>query len=112
LLGSQTGPAVYLGDPCWTFQASALGTTVSEILEVSNSGNSTLTISNFAITGTNAADFTQENNCPASLAPGAYCVISLSFTASVLGPETAYVMITDNAVGSPHNIYAIGVGQN
>jgi hypothetical protein len=71
-----------------------------------------LTISNFAITGTNAADFSQTNNCPASLAPGGFCVISLSFKASVLGPETAYVMITDNAVGSPHNIYAIGVGQN
>lgn len=112
LLSSQNGPGVYLGNPCWTFPASTIGTTVSENIELSNSGNSALTISNFAITGTNAADFSQTNNCPASLAPGAFCVISLSFKASVLGPETAYVMITDNAVGSPHNIYAIGVGQN
>ena len=112
LLGSETGPGVYLGNPCWTFAASKLGTIVTENIELSNSGNSALTISNFAITGTNAADFSQTNNCPASLAPGGFCVISLSFKASVLGPETAYVMITDNAVGSPHNIYAIGVGQN
>jgi hypothetical protein len=112
LLGSQNGPGVYLGEPCWTFPASTLGTTVTENVVLSNSGNSDLTISNFAITGTNAADFSQTNNCPASLAPGAFCSISLSFTASVLGPETAYVMITDNAVGSPHNIYAIGVGEN
>lgn len=112
LLGSQTGPGVYLGNPCWTFAPSKLGTTVTENIEFSNSGNSDLTVTNFAITGTNMADFSETNNCPASLAPGAYCVISLSFTASMLGPETAYVMITDNAVGSPHNIYAIGVGEN
>jgi len=112
LLGSESGPAVYLGNPCWTFAASALGTTVSENIELANSGNSALTISNIAITGTNAADFSQTNNCPASLAAGDSCVISLSFKASVLGPESAYVMITDNAVGSPHNIYTIGVGEN
>ena len=112
LLGSQNGPALYLENPCWTFPASKLGTTVTESIELSNSGNSALTISNFAVTGTNADDFSQTNNCPASLAPGASCSMNLSFKASVLGPETAYVMITDNAVGSPHNIYAIGVGQD
>jgi hypothetical protein len=29
----------------------------------------------------------------------------------MLGPESAYATITDNAVGSPHNIYVIGVGK-
>lgn len=112
LLSSRPGPGVYLGEPCWTFAASRLGTTVTENIEFANSGNSDLIVSNFAITGTNASDFSQTNNCPASLAPDASCVIELSFKASRLGPETAYVMITDNAVGSPHNIYALGVGQN
>jgi hypothetical protein len=70
-----------------------------------------LTISNVTITGNNAADFTQTNTCTAALATGSKCVITVGFTASELGPEWANVMITDNAVGSPHNIYVIGVGK-
>lgn len=111
LLGSQNGPGVYLGNPCWTFAASVIGTPVSQPTAVVNNGNSTLTISAVTITGRNAADFTQTNTCT-SLAPGKKCVITVTFTASVLGPESAYVTIKDNAVGSPHNIYLIGVGKN
>ncbi|SRR5579871_1176941 len=112
LLGSQSGPSVYLNDPCYTFAASTIDTKVSVQLPVVNSGNSKLAISKIAVTGNNAADFSQTNTCPASLAPGGRCAITLTFTASVLGPEWAYVTITDNAIGSPHNVYVIGVGQN
>jgi hypothetical protein len=110
LLGSTSGPAVYLGNPCWTYPASSVGTTVSQPIALVNSGNSTLTISSVSITGSNAADFSQTNTCT-SLAPGAKCVITASFKASALGPESGYVLINDNAVGSPHNIYLVGVGK-
>ena len=111
LLGSSGGPNVNLSDPCWDFPASTLGTPVQQVIGLTNSGNATLTVSNVAITGTNAADFSQTNTCT-SLAPGGKCSITVTFTASVAAPETAYVMITDNAVGSPHNVYLIGVGMN
>jgi len=111
LLGSTSGPGIYIGNPCWSFKASNIGTLVQQPIEVVNSGKANLTISDIAITGTNAADFGQTNTCT-TLAPGAKCVITVTFTASVLGPESAFVMITDNAVGSPHNIYALGKGQN
>jgi hypothetical protein len=111
LLGTQSGPNVYLGNPCWAFPASVIGTTVKEPIALANTGKAPLTISNVAITSTYyASDFAQTNNCPASLKPGAKCVIEVTFTASVALPEWAYVMITDNAVGSPHNIYLNGVG--
>jgi hypothetical protein len=110
LLGSQNGPGVYLGNPCWTFPASTIGTPVSRPMAVVNNGNSTLTISSVTTVGTNAPDFPQTNTCT-SLAPGKKCVITVTFTASVLGPETANVVIKDNAPGSPHNIYLIGVGK-
>jgi hypothetical protein len=112
LLGSQTGPSVYLNDPCYTYAASDVGTPVAVQLPMVNSGNSKLTISSIQVTGNNAPDFVQTNNCPASLAAGKKCVITVTFTASLLGPEWAYVTITDNAVGSPHNMYLIGVGQS
>jgi sugar lactone lactonase YvrE len=110
LLGSSSGPNVYLGNPCWTFPSSALGTPVSQPLELLNSGNATLTVSNIAVTGLNAADFTQTNTCT-SLQPGGKCVVTVTFTASVPVPEVAEAMITDNAVGSPHNISLVGAGQ-
>jgi hypothetical protein len=112
LLGSQTGPSVFLEDPCYTYAASDVGTPVTVEFPMVNSGNSKLTISSIQVTGNNAPDFVQTNNCPASLAAGKKCVITVTFTASLLGPEWAYVTITDNAVGSPHNMYLIGVGQS
>jgi hypothetical protein len=110
LLKAPNGPQVYLGNPCWAFPSSTVGTPVHEQFRLVNSGIATLIISKIAITGTNAADFTQINTCT-SLKPGKECAITVTFTASVHGPETAYVTITDNAVGSPHNIYLIGVGK-
>jgi len=110
LLGSATAPNVYLGNTCWSYPRSTVGTSVIGRFSVVNSGNATLTINNVTITGTNFADFTQTNTCT-SLAPGAKCVITVTFKPSKLGPESAYAMITDNAVGSPHNIFLVGSGK-
>jgi hypothetical protein len=111
LLGSSSGPNVYLSNPCWNFPGSTLGTPEQKLIGLTNSGDAALTVSSIAITGTNAADFTQTNTCT-SLAAGGKCRITVTFTPSVVGPESAYVTITDNAVGSPHNVYLIGVGKN
>jgi hypothetical protein len=111
LLGSSSGPNIYLSNDCYSFPPSTLGVQVRKSIGLTNNGTSTLTVSKIAMTGTNAADFSQTNTC-ASLAVGAKCNITVTFTASVAKPETAYVTITDNAVGSPHNIYMIGVGKN
>lgn len=109
LLGSSSGPEVYLNYPCWTFPASALGTPVSQVIKLVNSGNAKLTISKITITGNNAADFKQAHTCM-TLNPAGKCGITITFTASTSGPEWAYATITDNAAGSPHNIYLVGVG--
>jgi sugar lactone lactonase YvrE len=108
VLGTASGPGVYLANPCWAPNAP-LGTPFTQTFELTNNGNSLLTVSNVAIAGTNAADFTQTNTC-SSVQPGAQCAITVTFTASIVGPETANVMISDNAVGSPQNMYIIGVG--
>jgi hypothetical protein len=111
-LGSGKTPNVYLEYPCYTFKASTLGKHVQETIGLKNSGTATLTISNIAISGSNAADFSQTNTCTSLPPMTKECIITVGFTASMLGPETAYVTITDNAVGSPHNIYLTGVGEN
>lgn len=111
LVSSRTGPNLLFLNPCWTFPPSTVGTPVSQALPLGNNGKSAMTISSIKITGTNSADFTQTNNCPATLKSATKCVVTVTFTASMLGPETAYVTITDSTAGSPHNMYLLGVGK-
>src|SRR5205814_27421 len=63
-----------------------------------------LDISAIAITGTDAADFTEANDCPispATLAPGGSCIITVTFAPSTIGAMTAAVTISNNDPGSP-----------
>jgi len=70
---------------------------------ISNSGSMPLTISAIAITpgqNTSSADFSQTNTCgtlPATFLPGASCSVSVVMTASSMLPESASLVITDNA---------------
>ena len=104
-------PGLNLSSPCEAFSTQAQGTTSNPVSVIlTNSGNSPLEITSISMTGNNAADFSQTNNCT-SLASGATCTITITFTPSLAKPETAYVTIVDNAAGSPHNIYLFGSGQ-
>lgn len=110
LLKTKTAPDLYLSNPCWKYPTEAIGTGVTQVFSAVNAGNLSMTISSITVTGKNAADFTQTNNC-STVAPGASCSISVKFTPSIQGPEYAYVMINDNVPGSPHNIWVVGVGK-
>lgn len=80
------------------------------LVDLTNTGNIALTISSIAIKGANSADFFQGNLCPSSLAAGASCTITVSFTPTALGTRTAALTITDNAPGSPQSVSLTGVG--
>ena len=87
-------------------------TTAPQILTLTNTGNTTLNVSAVNITGPNAADFAQTSNC-GTVAPQSTCPISVTFTPSIVGTETANVSLTDNAPGSPQiaSLTGIGLGQ-
>src|SRR5207302_1411770 len=66
-------------------------------------------------TGAQAADFgiTADNTCPTgagSVAPGASCTISVSFTPLATGIRNATLNIVDDAAGSPHTINLTSTG--
>ncbi|GHO50225.1 N,N-dimethylformamidase beta subunit family domain-containing protein [Ktedonospora formicarum] len=87
----------------------------SKALTLSNNGTAFLTISSIGISGTNAGDFSQGNNCPtgsSSLAPNASCTINVTFTPTSLGSRSATLTINDNANGSPHTVSLSGTGVN
>jgi hypothetical protein len=61
---------------------------------LTNFGPSKLSISGINITGANAADFAQKNNCGTSLPPNASCKIRVTFTPSLAGNESASLNMT------------------
>jgi hypothetical protein len=77
---------------------------------VTNQGGTTVTISSITVTGTNAADFSESSNCSTTLGANSSCQITLYFTPSLIGPETATVTETDSAAGSPRTISLTGTG--
>ena len=79
-------------------------------ITLSNAGSGALSISSIAITGTNTTDFTQTNTCGTTVAAGASCTISVTFTPQAAGARSASVTVTDSAAGSPHTAALSGTG--
>jgi hypothetical protein len=79
---------------------------------VTNNGSAGLTISAVGVSGANAGDFAiSANSCSdASVAVNATCSVSVTFTPSTAGAETASVMFTDNAPDSPQSVGLTGTG--
>jgi hypothetical protein len=112
LLGSPApAPWVYLSGPCNVYAGQTVGTSSTPwSLTLTNSGNDSLSIGNIAIGGMNPGDFSETNNCPATLTAGSYCTIQVTFAPTAVGPRIAQVLITENSAGSPHSAYLTGTG--
>ena len=81
----------------------------SQTLTLSNNGTANLNISDISMTGANAPDFSQTNNCGSMVGIGASCTISVAFTPTQVGSESAVLAVTDDAAGSPHNIITCSI---
>ena len=80
---------------------------VPAVVTVLNAGTAPLQISGIATTG----DFAETNNCVGTLpAGGGVCTINVTYTPTVLAPETEQLAITDSAAGSPHLVTLTGTG--
>ncbi len=90
--------------------------TVPQTVTLQNSGATAINISNIAIGGSNPTDFTQSNNCPATLNPSGQnnphpsCTISIQFDPIAGGVLSATLLVTDNASGSPQSVPLSGTG--
>jgi hypothetical protein len=90
------------------FSAQSLNTTSQPQTVTVTNGDTAETISNISISGTNASDFANTTTCGSSLAVGATCTITVTFTPTSQGIRKAAVVITDSAPGSPHVINLTG----
>jgi hypothetical protein len=97
-----------------TFGNQVVGTTsAAQTVTVTNTGTAPLTINSIAVTGTNASDFAQTNNCPTgsnTLAIGASCNVNVTFDPGAAGSRSANLTLTDNANDSPQTAALSGTG--
>jgi len=112
LSGTGTVPVVSLAPSAGlSFGSQPLGKTSSgQNITLTNTGGAALSINSITITGTNVGDFSQTNSCGSSVAAGAFCTVSVTFTPTATGARSASVSITDNAAGSPQTITLSGTG--
>jgi hypothetical protein len=107
----QDVPLPGLSPSSLSFADQAVSTTSSpQNVILTNNGTGPLSISSITITGANSQDFSQTNNCRASLSAGANCQIGVTFTPTALGARSASLAITDNALGSPQSVPLSGTG--
>jgi len=98
LTGTGTAPGVSLSPASLpAFASEGVGSkSVVQTIALSNSGSAGLSVSSIAITGTNAADFSETNTCGTSVAAGYNCTISITFAPAAINSRSATLTITDN----------------
>lgn len=101
-------PTVHLFPATVSFGSVAVGqTSPATNIQVTNLGNSALSISGVAVSG----DFVEQNNCGTELAIGESCTVQASFKPTAKGVFSGKVTIKDNATPSPQQISLKGTGQ-
>src|SRR3954451_2396816 len=106
-------PAVSFTPTSLTFGAQAIGTTSApQSITIANTGNASLFINSAATRGANPLDFTQvSDGCSGlTLAAGASCSVSITFSPTATGTRSATFILTDNAANSPQTVPITGTG--
>jgi hypothetical protein len=104
---STAAPAVAFLPSSLTFVSQIIDTTSApQNAVLANTGGAALTITSIVASG----DFAQTNNCGSTLASGASCTISVTFTPTAPGPRAGAVTVTDSAAGSPQMLPLSGNG--
>jgi len=95
----------------------AVGQSNTQSLTLTNAGPGPITFASsgaFAISGTNANNFSQTNNCPAppaTLAANVSCTIMVTFRPTAPdGTKSATLTVTSNASNSPQTVALSGFG--
>jgi hypothetical protein len=103
-------PVVALYPAGLDFGGQGVGTTSAPAtFTVSNPSGAPLAISGVTVSGA----FTVSNDCPASLAPGSSCALSILFSPTAIGEASGVLTISDNASGGSQTlpVHGIGIGE-
>ena len=104
-----TFPVASASSNSLTFAQQAVGSTsLPQVVTLTNTGGATLSLTGVNITGPNANDFAQINNCGSTLAPNVGCQISVTFAPIASVNAVALLSLADNAPGSPQGVALVG----
>jgi hypothetical protein len=104
-------PSIQISPSSLNFSPQSVGiASAPQTVMVLNASAGSLSIGGVSLSGANAADFAETNNCPPSLRAAASCTLSVVFTPTALSTSTrtAAVNVTDNAPNSPQKIALTG----
>jgi hypothetical protein len=91
------------------FGSQGVGTTsAARTITISNPSNLSFNIASIVASG----NFSQTNDCAASLAIGEHCTVNVTFTPTATGLQSGAVTVTDNTKISPLAIPLSGTGVN
>lgn len=111
LTGTGVAPIATLGAASVPFSNQIVGTSSSpQNVSLTNTGTAALASISISITGANSGDFSQTNNCGASLTVSAMCSIAVTFKPTATGARSASVSISDDAANSPQTVALTGTG--
>jgi FtsP/CotA-like multicopper oxidase with cupredoxin domain len=110
LSGTGNGPVLSLSTTALTFSSPMNVTSAAQTVTVTNTGNATLTINPFTLTGANPFQFNRTDTCGATLAAGATCTISVTFRPTAAAPliKTASVNVNVAAPATSQSISVTG----
>jgi hypothetical protein len=92
------------------FGGVMLGSSATQSIAISNTGQQLLNLTALSVTGTNAADYSvAAGQCP-TIAAGASCILQIGFHPSADVSENAQLSIVDSAPGSPQSVALTGKG--
>jgi hypothetical protein len=106
--GTGGGPVVTLSVTKLTFPKRVLGTTSpAKLVKLTNTGTGTLNISSIAISG----DFAiSAKTCGSTVAAGASCTVSVTFTPTAINTRTGTLTFTDDANPATQTVALSGIG--
>ena len=85
----------------------------AQTITIGNPSGTPFGITSIKMAGANPGNFAQTNTCPvspATLASGATCSITVTFTPSATGTRSGKIEITDTVPGSPQSLTLTGNG--
>jgi len=103
-------PAASFSPTAVTFEDTLIGENSVQIVGLYNTGTAPLSITEISVTGGGNGNFSQTNDCPASLEAGSNCAINVTFTPGAVGPLVTALSVSDNATGSPQTAELSGTG--
>jgi arylsulfatase A-like enzyme len=82
----------------------------AQVVTLSSTGGSALSISSISLTGSNPGQFSQSHNCPPTVPGGSTCAISVKFKPTSTGSKNAFLTVTAAGGAGTRQVALTGTG--